>query len=167
MPTLDEIAGDPSGPITLVICPRLDNPENLGAILRIGDVFGVDAVLVGDRCPDPLSRRVLRVSMGSALGMAVVVSGDLERDVDRLRTDFGFQVAASVVDRAAEPIDEATRPDRFAIMLGSESAGLEPGWVARCDRRVTIPMREGVDSLNVAVAAGILLHRFRGRSASP
>ena len=52
---------------TLVICPKISNPENLGAIARIGDVFGIDAILAGPSCPDPLSRRVLRVSMGSVL----------------------------------------------------------------------------------------------------
>ena len=58
------------GRCTLVVCPRLSNPENLGAIARIGDVFGIDAILAGPSCPDPLSRRVLRVSMGSALRLA-------------------------------------------------------------------------------------------------
>src|SRR5262249_175489 len=56
----------------VVVCPRIDNPENLGAVVRIADVFGADAVLAGGRCPDPLSRRVLRVSMGSALRGPVV-----------------------------------------------------------------------------------------------
>ena len=73
-----------SGPrSTLVVCPTLDKPDNLGAILRICDVFGVDAVLIGDSCPDPLSRRVVRVSMGAALRLPVYSPGDLAGTVER------------------------------------------------------------------------------------
>ena len=64
----DEIIARAGPRLTLVVCPRLSNPENLGAIARIGDVFGIDAILAGPSCPDPLSRRVLRVSMGSIFG---------------------------------------------------------------------------------------------------
>jgi tRNA G18 (ribose-2'-O)-methylase SpoU len=153
---------------TLVICPRLENPENLGAIVRIGDVFGIDAVLVGGRCPDPFSRRVLRVSMGTALRLPVLASEDLSRDLDRLTGELGFQLAASVVDPSAESLSGFRRPERLALLLGSEGDGLEPEWVARCHRQVTIPMRPGAESLNVAVAAGILLyHLSRTQTALP
>jgi tRNA G18 (ribose-2'-O)-methylase SpoU len=145
---------------TLVVCPRLDNPENLGALIRLGDVFGIDAIVVGPRCPDPLSRRVLRVSMGTSLRLPVIVSGDLENDLARLVLAGGFTTVATVVasDAKAEPLDTFRRPDRLALVLGSESAGLGPEWVGRSDRRLTIPMRPGAESLNVAVAAGIILH---------
>jgi tRNA G18 (ribose-2'-O)-methylase SpoU len=149
---------------TVVICPALHNPENLGTIVRIGDVFGVDAVVVGAQgCPDPLSRRVLRVSMGTALRLPVIDSADLVGDVERLRSEWGFQLAATVVDPDAEPLDAVRRPDRLALFLGSEGEGLGPEWVARCDRRITIPMRPGAESLNVAVAAGIVLYHLTTR----
>jgi tRNA G18 (ribose-2'-O)-methylase SpoU len=147
---------------TLVVCPRLDNPENLGALIRLCDVFGVAAMLVGPRCPDPLSRRVLRVSMGTALGLPVIASGDLGRDLARLGARWGFTTAATVVDADAdtEPLDAFRRPERLALLFGSESAGLGTEWLARCDHRLTIPMRAGAESLNVAVAAGIFLHHL-------
>jgi tRNA G18 (ribose-2'-O)-methylase SpoU len=162
-PGLDAIVRKAAERVTLIVCPRLESPENLGAIIRLGDVFGVDALLVGGRCPDPLSRRVLRVSMGSALLLPVLACDNLERDVDRLGSEFGFELAAAVADPAAEPLDQAHRPARFALFLGSESEGLEPAWLARCARQITIPMRPGADSLNVAVALGIFLHHFQGR----
>jgi tRNA G18 (ribose-2'-O)-methylase SpoU len=145
---------------TVVVCPRIDNPENLGAIARIADVFGIDGILAGPRCPDPLSRRVLRVSMGSALGVPVMVSEDLASEVSRLRTELGFEVVATVLDRSAESLDTYSRPDRVALMLGSEGHGLDSEWLVRCDRALTIPMREEAESLNVAVAAGIFLHHL-------
>lgn len=159
-PAVDEIIGAAGKRVTLVVCPKLSNPENLGAIVRLCDVFGVDAVLVGGPCPDPLSRRVLRVSMGTALRVPVLRSADLGRELARLRSNCGFEFAATVVDQAAERLDAANRPDRFGLLLGSESAGLSEEWLAQCDRRITIPMRPGAESLNVAVAAGIFLHHF-------
>jgi tRNA G18 (ribose-2'-O)-methylase SpoU len=165
-PDLDGLMAGLGPRATLVACPRLDNPENLGTLARLGDVFGVDALLVGPRCPDPLSRRVLRVSMGTALRLPLVISRAIDADVARLGATWGFTTAATVVTPGAdtEPLDAFRRPDRLAILFGSESAGLAPEWVARCDRRLTIPMRPGAESLNLAVAAGIILyHLTRGR----
>jgi tRNA G18 (ribose-2'-O)-methylase SpoU len=159
-PGLDQVARAAGRRLTLVVCPELHNPENLGAIIRLGDVFGIDAVVVGGACPDPFSRRVLRVSMGTSLRLPVIASANLARDTEELRSRWGVQLAATVVDPTAEPLDSAGRPDRLALLLGSEGAGLDPAWVARCDRRITIPMRPGAESLNVAVAAGIVLYHF-------
>jgi tRNA G18 (ribose-2'-O)-methylase SpoU len=146
----------------VVVCPRIDNPENLGAVVRLADVFGALGVLAGPRCPDPLSRRVLRVSMGSALRVPVTATDDLAAEVDRLRRDHGFATVATVTDPSAERLDGFRRSDRLALFLGSEGHGLEPAWLALCDRRLTIPMRPGAGSLNVAVAAGIILHHLLG-----
>ena len=150
-----------AGPrVTLVVCPTLDKPDNLGAILRIGDAFGVDAVLIGGSCPDPLSRRVIRVSMGAALRLPAYAFDDLLGAVGRLRADHALELIAADAHPDAEPIDRSPRPDRLALLLGSEAFGLGADWLALADRRVTIPMRPGADSLNVAVAAGIFLHHF-------
>jgi tRNA G18 (ribose-2'-O)-methylase SpoU len=159
-PDWDEIVAGAGDRLTLVVCPRLDNPENLGVIVRIGDVFGIDAVLVGGRCPDPLSRRVLRVSMGSSLRLPVLACDELERVVERLRSEWGVECWATVVDPAAEPLETLPRPARLVLVFGRESSGLDAEWVGRCDRRVTIPMRAGAGSLNVAVAAGIFLYHI-------
>ena len=138
-----------------MICPKLSDPENLGAIARIGDVFGIDAIMTGSECPDPFSRRVLRVSMGSILRMPVVVS---ERLWPTWRIDLiklcDLELLAAVPDPAALPFDQVARPLRLGLVLGDEDRGIEPEWLERCHERITIPMREGAGSLNVAVAAG-------------
>lgn len=148
---------------TILVCPRIDNPENLGAIARIADVFGIDAVLAGPRCPDPLSRRVLRVSMGSALAVPIVVAEDLPAEVAHLRESLDFEAVGTVVDPSAPSLEAFFRPDRLALFLGSEGHGLDQEWLTFCDRLVTIPMRPGAESLNVAVAAGILLYHLMRR----
>jgi tRNA G18 (ribose-2'-O)-methylase SpoU len=159
-PTLESLVADDERPYLAVICPKVSNPENLGAIARIGDVFGIDAILAGPECPDPLSRRVLRVSMGAALRLPVIVD---ERPFDaaaRLGTSARFELIAAVADTDAEPFERVPRPRRLGLVLGDEHEGVGPEWVALCHRAVTIPMRPGASSLNVAVAAGILIYHF-------
>jgi tRNA G18 (ribose-2'-O)-methylase SpoU len=157
-PELDAVAAKLGARATLIVCPRLDNPENLGALLRLADVFGVAAMVVGPRCPDRFSRRVLRVSMGTALRLPVIPTEAPEHDMARLGSTWGFTTVATTTAPDAEPLDAFLRPERLALVFGSESAGLGPEWAARCDRRLTIPMRAGAESLNVAVAAGIILY---------
>jgi tRNA G18 (ribose-2'-O)-methylase SpoU len=157
-PPIDEIVRSRDGPLTLVICPKLSDPENLGAIARIGDVFGIDAIMTGDECPDPFSRRVLRVSMGSILQLPVIVSDRLSDLVDSLIGLFGLELLAATADPAAIPYDQLARPPRLGLVLGDEDRGVDQEWLDKCPNRITIPMREGARSLNVAVAAGILIH---------
>jgi len=149
--------------ITFAVCPNCDNPENLGAIIRISRGLGVDAVLLGKGCCDPFSRRVLRVSMGAAFKLPIVESPDLTADLARLKSEWGFELVATVLDADAEPLHTVRPSERIAVLFGNEHAGLGAEWIAACDRRVTIPMRGDTDSLNVAVAAGIVLHHLRGR----
>lgn len=159
---LDAVAGR-SGPLTMIVLPDVQDPENLGAILRIGGAFGIDAVLLGRRCADPLSRRVLRVSMGAALRVPLVRCDEIAAAMNRLRREHRVSLAATLLDPTAEPIGRFVRPNRFALVFGSEGHGLEPAIIELCDRRITIPIEPGTDSLNVAVAAGIFLHHFQRR----
>jgi tRNA G18 (ribose-2'-O)-methylase SpoU len=157
---LDDVLSREALRLTVVVCPNCDNPENLGAIIRIGSAFGIDALLLGRSCCDPFSRRVLRVSMGTAFRLPIVESPDLERDVRRLRDEWNIELVGTVLDDAASPLAGAPRAQRTALLLGNESEGLDERWIELCDRRLTIPMQRGTDSLNVAVAAGIFLHHF-------
>ncbi|MGC8643455.1 MAG: TrmH family RNA methyltransferase [Isosphaeraceae bacterium] len=156
-PSCAEIVGQAGGRSTLVICPQVSNPENLGAIARIGDVLGIDAIVVGPSCPDPFSRRVLRVSMGSVLRLPVIVVERIEDEVPVLLRRLGFELWAAVADPSAPSFEEVSRPERLALLLGDEDRGVAPGWLHQSRRLVTIPMRPGASSLNVSVAAGILL----------
>jgi tRNA G18 (ribose-2'-O)-methylase SpoU len=158
-PVLDQLL-EKTEPWTVVICPRLSDPANLGAIARIGDAFGIDALLLGKPCPDPFSRRVLRVSMGSVLRLSLAVEESLASACSQLAEQTGAELWAAVADPKAEPYDRHPRPRRLALVVGEEDQGIADDWLARCQRSVTIPMRPGADSLNVSVATGILLHHF-------
>lgn len=163
-PGLDDLLAGSGAGTTIVVAPVVHNPENLGSIIRTADVFGVAAVLVGEGSADFLSRRVLRVSMGTALRMPVIVASDLAGAVERCRAVHGFSFVATVTDPEAVSLDGFRRPDRLGVVLGSEAHGLSADWVSRCDSTLTIPMRPGAESLNVAIAAGILLHALTFRS---
>lgn len=145
---------------TIVICPDVQDPENLGALLRISDAFGVNALLLGGGCCDPFSRRVLRVSMGAALRVRIRQTEQLDSELRELRDRAGFALWATVIDRDAERFDALARPERLGLLLGSEGHGLGAQWLALCDRRITIPMQSHTDSLNVSVAAGVMLYHL-------
>lgn len=143
---------------TLVVLPNCDNPENLGAIIRLATGFGVAGLLLGRSCCDPFSRRVIRVSMGAAFEMPIRTARDLASDLTQLREEWGFVRYGTVIDRDATPLYSARPAVRSALLFGNEAAGLTDEWRALCDERTTIPLTDRVDSLNVAVAAGIFLH---------
>lgn len=158
-PPLESLWQNRPQQLLLVLCPDIKDPENLGAILRISAAFGVDGILVGREGTDPYSRRVLRVSMGTVFRLPVIQVDDWTAAFSALRS-ANIEIAATILGPTAELLATAKRPDRFALAFGCEGHGLPDEFVAECDRRVTIQMANGVDSLNVAVAAGIFLHHF-------
>ena len=98
--------------------------------------------------------------MGAVFQLSIVQSSDLPADLRRLRQRWGVRLVATVLDEAAEPLWQAGRPARLGLLFGHEAHGLEADLLELCDRRITIPMHPGVDSLNVATAAGVFLYHF-------
>jgi len=144
-----------------VVCCGVENRENLGGIIRVAAGFGATAILLGAGCSDPFSRRVLRVSMGNALHIPILDAGeDLDTMLTTLRNQHAVDFIASVLDGQTERLRDSDTSNSVALLLGNENSGLDAEWLEMCDRRVTIPMHSGTDSLNVAVAAGIFLHHF-------
>jgi tRNA G18 (ribose-2'-O)-methylase SpoU len=160
--TIDDLVlGSPGAPgLMLVICPEIANAENMGAMIRVCAAFGADALLLGERSCDPFWRQSIRVSMGTVFKLPLVQSDDLLRDVKRLKQEWGVELVSTVLDESAEPLSRATRAAKLGLLFGNEAQGLEQRYVDACDRRVTIPMKLGTDSLNVAVSAGIMLYHF-------
>ncbi len=163
-PPLDHlVAGHaPGQPATLLICPEVINHDNLGTLIRIAAAFGASGVLVGELSCDPYWRRSVRVSMGTIFHLPIVRSTDIARDMQHLRTVLGFELVATVLDEQASALHGQTRPagNRLGLVLGSESQGLPERLIGLCDRRVTIPMSLGTDSLNIAIAAAVFMHHY-------
>jgi tRNA G18 (ribose-2'-O)-methylase SpoU len=158
--TLDDVVPKDKPRLTLVVCPDVSNVENIGSIVRLCAGFGVDALILGERCHDPFWRQSVRVSMGTIFYLPLLHTDDLMRDLERLREEWSVELIATVLDESAEPLSSAARGERIGLLLGGEAQGLSPAEVAACSRRVTIKMHHGTDSLNVSVAAGIFLYHF-------
>ena len=153
--------------LSLVVCPQVTQAENLGLLFRTSAAFGIDGILLGPQCCDPFSRRALRLSMGGVLRVPFVQSTDLAADLVRLKSEWGFERVATVLDQNAERLTEARWAPRTALLFGNEFEGLSDDWLALCDRRLTIPMQPGTDSLNLGVAAGIFIYAWRQGSPLP
>jgi len=145
---------------SLVVVPRLDNVDNLGQILRSAAALGIDAVLAGQG-PGLFDRRTVRVSMGAAWKIPVLQSEDPSGVVRAWRDHApGSEiVGAALVEGSLDARAWQPTP-RTALVLGPEDQGLDEKWLALCDRHVRIPMARGIDSLNVAAAGAILMHRI-------
>ena len=143
----------------LLVAEGIGDHENLGALFRNAAAFGADAVLLGPRCGDPLSRRCVRVSMGQALRAAHGRLEDWPAAIGMLR-DRGFEVLALTPSPDAEDVRAVGVRPLQALLVGSERDGLTREALTAADRRVRIAMAPGVDSLNVATAAAVALHHL-------
>jgi tRNA G18 (ribose-2'-O)-methylase SpoU len=148
-----------AGARLLAVAEGVNDHENLGSLFRNAAALGVDGVLLGPRCADPLYRRSVRVSMGHVLRVPFAeLPGEWPGSLDLLRA-AGLRVAALTPAPDALPLAAAgLAGTRTALLLGAEGPGLTPEALAAADLRVRIPMAPGVDSLNVATAAAVAFH---------
>ncbi len=157
-------------PLKIIACPEITDAENLGSIIRTGRCLGASALVLGERCTDAYSRRCIRVSMGNVFSLPVYKSRDLAGDLAGLDSRRGVQFVAAVADAGAQPLHSVIPARDWCVLLGNEEKGLGAELAEQCDARVCIPMARGADSLNVSVAAGIILHHMfsaRGDSLRP
>lgn len=146
----------------VVVAHDVQDPGNVGGIIRTSEAAGATAVVTTAATADPLGWKALRGSMGSALRLPIARAEMVE--VLRALRDAGI-VTSALVPRAGEPLFEADFRRPSAIILGGEGAGLPDDLLQQVDRRITIPMRRPVESLNVGVAAALVLYEaFRQRS---
>jgi tRNA G18 (ribose-2'-O)-methylase SpoU len=142
----------------IVILENVADPTNVGAIFRSAGAIGADAILVTPRCSDPFYRRAIRVSMGTVLQVPWTRVGDWP-DIRALLTRHGFHVAALALTADAVSLRDfdGTSHDRLALVLGAEGPGLTDEALAAADTVVQIPMKHGIDSLNVAAASAVAM----------
>lgn len=150
----------------LLVLEDLVDHANVGAAFRSAAALGADAALLSPGCADPLYRRAIKVSMGATLTLPFARAREWPADLGIVR-EQGIEVWALTLSDDADDIDDVPAPDRLALALGTEGAGLSTSTVAMCHRSVRIPMGGGVDSLNVAAAAAVAMFATRSRLSSP
>lgn len=140
----------------IAVLEGLNDNENLGAIARAAKAFGIDGLLLDPTCTDPYSRRTVRVSMGEVLTLPISrAEPDRWPEVLSDLRAVGFEVWAMTPAASADQLWSVEIADRVAVLLGAEGPGLTRRALAAADRRVRIPIRAGVDSLNVGQAAAV------------
>ncbi|MFP5380510.1 MAG: TrmH family RNA methyltransferase, partial [Vicinamibacteria bacterium] len=132
--------------------------------LRVAEAAGATGAAFTGASADPFGWKALRAAMGSSLRLPLVAEAAIAPLLDALQA-AGLRLVATT-PRAGEPYDAADYRAPTALLLGGEGPGLPPDVLARCDTRVTIPMRPPVESLNVAVTAGLLLYEARRQRAA-
>ncbi len=161
-PVLASVADTVRGAQRVVILEDIVDHTNVGAIFRSVAGIGADAVLVTPRCADPLYRRSVRVSMGAVFHVPWTRIPSWPQALADLRSE-GFTTIAMALSDAAVDLDAFAEraPERIALVLGTEGDGLRDGTLAAVDEIVRIPMRSGIDSLNVAAASAVALWALR------
>jgi len=161
--TVDDVVG---GAKTVVVTEGVNNPTNMGVMLRTAAALGVEALLVDPTSCDPLARRTCRVSMGAVFAVPHTRLGEFPGGLDPLH-EVGFTTVALTPDPSAEPLDVISfePSERVAVLLGAEEPGLTQATQQHATHRAKIPMHQGIDSLNVATAAAIAMwHVTRDRA---
>ncbi len=140
---------------SVVVLEDVVDHTNVGAIFRSAAALGFDGVLLSPRCADPLYRRAIKVSMGAVFALPWARL-DSWSDAPTHLAAAGFTSVALTLAPDAVPIEECVRGvERVALLLGTEGHGLSERWQHAAARRAVIPMRAGIDSLNVGAAAAI------------
>ena len=145
-----------------IVLEAIANPDNVGGVFRNAAAFGVEAVLLSPACCDPLYRKAIRTSMAATLRVPYATLDDWPGTLSDLRR-LGFTIVALTPRQPSEDLEEFARrhgSGRLALLVGSEGSGLSPEADRLADHRVRIPISAQVDSLNVAVAAGIAMYRL-------
>jgi tRNA G18 (ribose-2'-O)-methylase SpoU len=146
----------------LVLAEAVDNPLNVGSIVRNSLGMGWDGLVLDSTSVDPLARRAMRVSMGNSLHLPNARTSDMVGTVRELVAE-GWQVVALTPATDALPLDQVPIGMRIALLVGSERAGLTDDAMAGATHRAAIPMHAGVDSLNVGAATAVACWQLRRR----
>lgn len=141
----------------VLLVDAVQDPGNVGTMIRTADAAGLDAVILGKGCVDAFNPKVTRSAQGSHFHIPVV-RGDLLEWVENLQED-GVKVYGTALENAVSYKD-VEETNAFALILGNEGSGISPQLLAKTDKNLIIPINGKAESLNVAVAAGILMYAF-------
>jgi TrmH family RNA methyltransferase len=155
--SLEQMSGRET--LRLLVLDGVQDPGNAGTIVRTGAALGADALVTLPGTVDPWNAKVVRSAMGALFHHPVIHS--TVDDLSAFMNREGGEIWGA--DAAGDEIDGLRAPQRVALVVGNEGAGLSSTMRERVKRLVSLPISSGVESLNVAVAAGILLYQLRNR----
>lgn len=142
----------------IVVLDRLQDPGNLGTIVRTGEGAGISGVVMSSDCADIYNPKVIRSTMGSIFRVPFTVVDDLPRAIDAMKKKG---ITAYAAHLQGEDYNKGVFEDDVALLIGNEARGLSDEVSAKADKLIKIPMEGEVESLNAAVAAAILMYEAR------
>ena len=142
-----------------IVLYGLQDPGNVGMIIRTADALGIDSVFMCGSC-ELYSPKVIRSTMGSVFRSDIHIISDTD-ELFRIFSEAGTVTSAAVIDSDALPVTECSFTGGQAVFIGNEGNGLPPEVAERCTRKIIIPMQGNINSLNAAMAAGILMWELR------
>ncbi len=146
----------------VLLLESVRDPQNIGAIIRSAAAMGADRIIMSADCADIYNSKAVRASMGTLFGMKIDRVDSISGAVKQLRAN-GRRVFAAALDDRAQRLGRVSVGSCDCILIGNEGHGLTSEAIQACDSTLYIPMRSGVESLNAAVAASVILWEFFGR----
>lgn len=150
--SLEDISG------AVVCLEAINDPGNLGTIIRTADWFGIRDIILSENSVDPFNEKVVRSTMGSIFRMNIHQSEHVASDLAWMKEKQGYSLAGLVMD--GNPVEMLEESGKTCYIFGSESHGISPDVDALLDHRYTIPGKGQAESLNVAITAGIILSKI-------
>ncbi len=139
----------------LIFLDRLQDPGNLGTIIRTADAFKIDGLIIGENTVDPYNEKVVRATMGSIFRLPIYICDDNKRFIEEAK-DFGYKVFSTDLKGQALYLEEFS-PHNI-IIIGNESKGVSESLSKLVDSKIKIPMPGEAESLNAGVAASIIMY---------
>jgi TrmH family RNA methyltransferase len=156
---LADLFEDRTRPPLAIVAVGIQDPGNLGAIVRVAEAAGASGVIAATGSADPFGWKALRGAMGSAFRLPVAVCGEVAAAIDQARR-HGCRVVATV-PRGGRSLVEADLTGPVAVLIGGEGAGLPHGVLGEADELLTVPMAPPVESLNAAITAALVAYEAR------
>ncbi len=160
----DDLIGAEGAPERIFILDGVQDPQNLGAVLRVADAFGFGLVVVPKHESAGLSGAAVKASAGASEWVPVAQVTNLARAIESLQAG-GYWIYGA--DAEGEPLGSFDLSGKIAVVLGNEGRGVRRNVLEHCDRRVAIPMRGRVESLNVSTAAAVIGWEVERQSGKP
>ena len=142
----------------LLICDEVQDPGNLGTLIRSALAFGFDGIILGEGCVDVFNEKVVRSTQGAIFKLPII-HANLEEMIPTLKRQ-NVRVYGTSVTRAY-PLQDVVKEERMAFILGNEGNGVHPKHLTLTDHNIYIEMSPLVESLNVSIAGSIIMHQFR------
>ncbi|WIF94272.1 TrmH family RNA methyltransferase [Caminicella sporogenes] len=144
--------------ISIAILDRLQNPGNVGTIIRTADAAGFDAVVMIKGCVDIYNSKTIRATMGSIFTMPIIYAHDIDELIYKLKTN-GIDIISTVLS-AEKYHNEVVYKKKNAVIIGNEGSGISKEFIEKSNIKVKIPMLGNAESLNASVAAGIIMYEI-------